>query len=217
MLLFKPVRTVSLKHGWFYHYRVHDARIDALAGNGFSKLKDYIDLTFKYCPQKPFDEGGRASSMKVPVSLDMVEKQGDLCQLTMDGLIANKDAFKQNHSRVQVHFLDKDPATLACELPLWMLKNEMNGQAEGIDESLFPMSGHVDVLRIHDGKINILDYKPRAHKEKYAATQLYIYALMLSKRTGIPIEKMSCAYFDENVEYWFEPKDCMLANSSASL
>lgn len=208
MLLFSPVKSVSLKHGWFYHYRLHSGRLSDLASTGFSPLRDYLEFTFRYCPEKPFIEGGRASSLKIPLQAKLEERHGTLCGLAAEGLVKNKDAFSQNHSRVEAQFIENDPTTIACEVPLWVLKNEADGMP--LPDSTFPFSGHIDVLRLDGNRVNILDYKPNAHREKYAATQLYFYSLMLSRRTGIPLEKMSCAYFDENREYWFEPKDCTL-------
>ena len=44
-----------------------------------------------------------------------------------------------------------------------------------------------------------LDYKPDAKKtDKSSAEQLFLYALAIHKRTGIPMRRIVCAYFDEN-------------------
>jgi hypothetical protein len=45
--------------------------------------------------------------------------------------------------------------------------------------------------------LHILDYKPEASKETHAVTQLTIYAMALSRRTGLPVKAFKCAYFDE--------------------
>ena len=51
-----------------------------------------------------------------------------------------------------------------------------------------------------------LDYKPDAKKtDKTAAEQLFLYALALSKRSGIPMRKIACAYFDENNYFQLSP------------
>ena len=70
-----------------------------------------------------------------------------------------------------------------------------------------PLTGHIDVLQIEDDKIWVWDYKPNAQLEKYATTQTFFYALMLSKRTGIPLDNFRCGYFDENVAYLFKPDE----------
>ena len=70
----------------------------------------------------------------------------------------------------------------------------------------FPLTGHIDLLRIENNKVWIWDYKPNADNEKYASTQTYFYALMLSKRTGIPIENFMCGWFDTANAFVFKPK-----------
>ncbi|MBU4503046.1 MAG: PD-(D/E)XK nuclease family protein [Nanoarchaeota archaeon] len=74
------------------------------------------------------------------------------------------------------------------------------------------MTGHIDILRIEDEKIWVWDYKPNAHKEKYASTQTYFYALMLSKRTGIPLDDFRCGYFDQNHAFAFKPEEKIISN-----
>ena len=77
-------------------------------------------------------------------------------------------------------------------------------------------AGHIDVLRVEDGAIWVWDYKPNASLEKYAATQVFFYALMLSKRTGIPLEKFRCGYFDSYNCYMFKPEEFMLKGDKDS-
>jgi hypothetical protein len=51
----------------------------------------------------------------------------------------------------------------------------------------------------------LLDYKPEARKEKHAITQLTIYALALSRRTGLSVRAFKCAWFDERDYFEFFP------------
>jgi hypothetical protein len=69
-------------------------------------------------------------------------------------------------------------------------------------------------LRIEDGNIWVWDYKPNAAKERYAATQVQFYSMMLSKRTGIPLEKFRCGYFDEDIAFAFRPQVNPILKSS---
>ena len=69
-----------------------------------------------------------------------------------------------------------------------------------------PLTGHIDILRIEDEKIWIWDYKPNAFDEKYASTQIFFYAIMLSKRTNIPLENFRCGYFDDSYAFMFKPE-----------
>ncbi|PIW67320.1 MAG: hypothetical protein COW10_06250, partial [Candidatus Omnitrophica bacterium CG12_big_fil_rev_8_21_14_0_65_42_8] len=69
------------------------------------------------------------------------------------------------------------------------------------------LTGHIDILQIRNGAVHILDYKPNASAGKKAAavTQLTIYALALSRLTGLRLFDFKCAWFDENAYYEFFP------------
>ena len=101
--------------------------------------------------------------------------------------------------------LENDENTIAIEVPLWLEANEIE-LYENLFQSKNPLTGHIDLIRIEDGKIWIWDYKPSAKREKYASTQVYFYALMLSKRTGIPLDNFMCGYFDSANCYIFKPE-----------
>ena len=58
--------------------------------------------------------------------------------------------------------------------------------------------------RIRNGRIHILDYKPHAVRDK-PITQLMIYALALSRRTGLRLYDFVCAWFDERNYFEFYP------------
>ncbi len=66
------------------------------------------------------------------------------------------------------------------------------------------LTGHIDVLQIRNGSIHILDYKPNARREK-PITQLMVYALALSRRTGLRLYDFTCAWFDEHDYFEFYP------------
>ena len=51
-----------------------------------------------------------------------------------------------------------------------------------------------------------MNFKPNAIREKYAATQVYFYALMLSKRTNKDLEDFRCGYFDNDYAFVFKPE-----------
>ena len=99
--------------------------------------------------------------------------------------------------------LESDPETIACEVPVWYDRPEdVKLHIEGV------LTGHIDILRYEkDGRIGIWDYKPRAKYEKKAHMQVYLYALMLSQRTGIPLNKFLCGYFDSSDAYSFNAED----------
>jgi len=105
--------------------------------------------------------------------------------------------------------LENDGTTLAMEIPIWLMPNELAGY-KTLFKSEEILTGHIDILRVEDGKIWIWDYKPNANKEKYATTQTFFYALMLSKRTGIDLDKFRCGYFDQNFSYVYKPEKELL-------
>lgn len=87
------------------------------------------------------------------------------------------------HWKLQEHFMMSNPYTMAVEAPVF-------------DDD---MLGNMDLLNYNQetDMVEILDFKPNAHKEKHAATQLYWYRELLSKQSGIPKSKIECFYFDD--------------------
>jgi hypothetical protein len=66
------------------------------------------------------------------------------------------------------------------------------------------VTGHADIIQVRNGLIYPMDYKPSADKEK-PIDQLTIYALALSRLTGIRLYHMRCAWFDESNYFEFFP------------
>ena len=107
--------------------------------------------------------------------------EGDLVRLARE---ANYRGLKSGqHWKVQEHFLANEEHTIAAEMPVF-------------DEN---MLGCIDLVAydLEFDIVKILDFKPNAHKEKHAATQLYWYRELLSKQSGIPKSKIECFYFDD--------------------
>lgn len=156
---------------------------------------------FKECPHNYFNGGPRGSGLKHKLNCDLIEIKGhEVSALAKLGSEEYLERYSTSHSRVQVFMLENDRATIATEVPIWLTNEELD-----FFNIKQPLTGHIDILRIDDGNIWVWDYKPNARSEKYAATQVYFYALMLSKRTGINLDKFRCGYFDENVVFMFKP------------
>lgn len=198
------IRHISFKHGWFYHYRLHTIKTHELCDDSLENLKYYLDAMFSDCPDSYFDSGPRSSALKFRLQdVNLIETPGhEVCQLAQKGLEIDKKL--SAHSKVQLFMLERDDKTLAVEVPLWLMPDELETYNQ-IFESDEPLTGHIDALRVEDGKIWIWDFKPGAHKEKYAATQVYFYAYMLSKRTSIPLDNFRCGYFDNDTAFIFDP------------
>lgn len=194
----------SFNHGWFYHYRVHLVKLKKLCNDKFSSLEKYLLNVKDYCPDDYFFKGPRSSRLKFSSKLDVKNiKNHEVSKLALLGLELKK--FSTAHSNVQMFMLQNDSKTISIEVPIWLMNNEISGY-ENLFNTLEPLTGHIDILRIEDNKIWIWDYKPNAFKEKYAVTQTNFYAIMLSKRTGIPLEYFMCGYFDAMDAFIFKPK-----------
>ncbi|MBT7903428.1 hypothetical protein HN587_06210 [Candidatus Woesearchaeota archaeon] len=198
------IRHTSFKHGWFYHYRLNDHKINSLCNSNFQTLKKYLDVVFHDCPDHYFHSGPRGSSLKFNLNIDPVVIQGhEVSSLAKIGL--DSERYKTAHSNVQIHMLEQDSTTIGVEVPIWLLSHELK-QYKSIFETDEPLTGHIDVLRVEpDDKIWVWDFKPKATKEKYATTQTFFYALMLSRRTNIPLSDFRCGYFDEKTAHVFQP------------
>ncbi|HLD04863.1 MAG TPA: PD-(D/E)XK nuclease family protein [Candidatus Nanoarchaeia archaeon] len=198
------IKHVSLKHGWYYFYRLHTTKLDQLCGNGFSKLHQYLEATFKQCPNEFFEKGPRSSKLRMDLGIKPTEiKHHEVCQLAEQGLATAH--YGTAHSNVQMFMLQNDSTSIGMEIPIWLHPKEWN-RFEKTFESKDPLSGHIDVLRIEGDKVWVWDFKPNADKEKYATTQTFFYAFMLSQRSGIPLDKFMCGYFDEKTSFVFKPE-----------
>lgn len=208
------IKQISFKHGWFYHYRVHTKKTDELCSSSYPSLISYLDEMFASCPDKHFEAGPRSSSLKFELETDLQNNdEHQVCILAKQGL--SIDQYKTAHTKVQVFMLNFDKNTIGVEVPIWITPEEFEGFSDLFNENK-PLTGHIDVLRIEDGKIWIWDFKPNAKSEKYATTQTYFYALMLSKRTKIPLKNFVCGYFDEKNAFIFNPSDAKIAVPVAS-
>ncbi len=202
----KMIIHTSFKHGWFYHYRIYLEKMNSLCP---PSLSEYLQRVFQSCPDEKFNSGPRSSSLRINLNINPIEVNGHEVSTFASLALNHPTHYKTNHSKVQVFMLERDPKTVAMEVPIWFTEEEMEPY-----RNVFPeegvLSGHIDLLRMENGKIWIWDYKPNAYKEKYATTQVLFYALMLSKITSLPLENFMCGYFDHNNTYIFQPKEELL-------
>jgi len=210
------IKQTSFKHGWWYFYRVHLTKTKDLT-QPFPALNEFLLKVFDDCPHDHFEVEPRSSKLRFPLSSLNLQhiSQHELTELTKLGLEHNATRYKSNHSKVQLFMLENDQNTIAIEVPLWLHPEELKNY-EQLFNCKTPLTGHIDALRIEDDKIWIWDYKPNARKEKYAATQVYFYAYMLSQRTNIPFENFRCGYFDNINTYVFDPNHCNLPHLEQS-
>ena len=199
------IKQVSFRHGWFYLYRVHIKNLNLLPKE-FKNLNLYLNDMFGNCPNEYFERGPRGSQTKFKVeNIRIHEVKGhEICDLAKQAL--KLDVEKSPHTKIQTYFLQHDKKTLAAETPIWIKPDEFKNFGE-IFNSEDPLTGHIDLIRNENGKIWVWDYKPNAKKEKFASTQVCLYALMLSKRTNMPLEDFKCGYFDHETAFIFNPQN----------
>lgn len=195
------IKYTALKHPWFYHYYVDTEKTNLYTPQ---KLHAFLQSMFNACPHHKFLSGPRSSSLKTKSDAKVLEvPNNDVCQHAIDGNAWGLQGTA--HGNVQLHMLQNDPKTVGVEVPLWL--DEVEYEALGLQfEKSGPLTGHIDIVRIEDDKIWIWDYKPKAAKEKFADTQVLLYAIMLSMRIGLPLENFMCGYFDEQTSYVFKPE-----------
>ncbi len=192
-----PVVSKSFAHnGLAYDFKYHAPKLGLLC-NGFSSLSEYVKGFEQGCPDK-FFTGSRCSQMKIDVKIAKEGKYNNACRLAELALRAC-DKNKERHPTVESFMLINDSSTVACEVPVWLWEKNLDAS----------ISGHIDILQIRNGRIYVLDFKPGAafEDEQKVASQLFFYASGLSFRTGVPLERFACAWFDDKGYYEFSPKD----------
>ena len=81
------IRNTSMKHGWFYHYRLNDHKIDFLCCNGFESLRTYLDQVFTNCPDHYFESGPRGSSLKFKLGIKPIVSDIEEIELAVESVI----------------------------------------------------------------------------------------------------------------------------------
>jgi len=118
---------------------------------------------------------------------------------------------KLRHETLQDFMLANDSVTIAVEVPVILTAKDFAAFRDlgwhvpftlARDEVI---TGHIDIVQIRYGMIHILDYKPGAKKIK-PIEQLALYALALSRQTGIPLYHFKCAWFDDEHYFDFYPR-----------
>jgi hypothetical protein len=205
------IRTHSFAHRpAFYRYRVALARSAALP----EPMADYLHALFTNCPNHLFRETVfRASGVgRGRLRLDIpLTRVSDHDIISLAGRSHGFCEVSSRHENLQKFFLEHDPATIACEVPVWMESWEFADYPRILGTG-DPLTGHIDVLRHEvDGLLGVWDYKPHAAAERNAHIQVFLYALMLSLRTGLPLSAFHCGYFDEKDAYLFSPAQARMA------
>lgn len=200
---YKGLITISLAHGdgHFYRFRLDSER----AKKAPKALQEFFaSIVSGDCPTHFFREPPYSSKLHLELPIKLTrDRLNGVAELAGASLASSR--YKSDHENLQTYFHEVDETTVASEVPVWIDAAEYDDY-----KKVFPgggvLTGHIDILRCEpDGKIGIWDFKPGAFQERYAASQIYSYALMLSGRTGIPLSDMRCGYFDASDAFTFEP------------
>jgi PD-(D/E)XK nuclease superfamily protein len=209
------IRSTRLHHKQVYTYRVHQGKLALILKDtqheAFSPIADYLTEMATACPHDLFQEEHRASAAANAFDLagvEIVERQNlapRIAHLALQAVTHNK----RRHDELQRFMLMTDSVTVAVEVPVYLTPADLRHLTEDLGfhvplPAATTLTGHIDVLQIRNGRVHILDYKPGAVHERPIA-QLMVYALALSRRTGLRLYDFVCAWFDDQHYFEFYP------------
>jgi hypothetical protein len=228
------LRERTLEHQQIYQYKVHLAKLalalDGLPPHVAAKVRAYLFGVFEGFPDALF-QGAEAANLgqgtgadnPAPESsaalrsskssfamlpLSPVARQNLANDLAAMGLLLARRN-KDRHPSVQDFMLANDSCTIACEVPVYLTAEEIayyqsKGFFVDLPGSVRPITGHIDIVQVRNGRIHLLDYKPKAN-DIDPVNQLVVYALAFASRTRLPVKLLKCAWFDEKDYFEFFP------------
>lgn len=224
----QAVRSIKLYHRQVYSYAYHRPKIELLRGGllddkrrgdtRFTALADFLERLPSECPHELFtrqdDLRARASQARPAFAdtsrLTVSVKQNAATQAAAL-IIPSVGNNKLRHESLQRFMLANDSTTVAVEVPVWLGTRDLAVIQRQYGIELAPgdvqavVTGHIDFLQVRNGSIYVLDYKPDTRTNKPIA-QLAIYALALSRLTGIKLFDIKCAWFNEHEYCEFFPR-----------
>lgn len=195
----KIIKRKLIKHKQNYLFQVHRYKFEKLTSNKKGLYNYLNDILLNKIEIESDDFKMRASECDLGLSMQKPDsKYNYVCKIAD---IALKAALtnSQRHAVLQKFFLATDNSTVAVEVPVFLTDEE----TKGIIHKKGGLLGHIDFLQVFGDIITILDYKPKASSEKKVSEQLLLYAIALSRRTGVHLKQINCAWFDENNYYLF--------------
>ena len=229
----QTIRSIKLYHRQVYAYAYHRAKLDLLRDGTlddkrtasaastarFAPLADFLESVPTVCPHELFtreeDVKARASQARpefADASHAIVTRKENAATETAALIIPAVGNNKLRHETLQRFMLANDSVTLAVEIPIWLSETDITAIEREYEIELAPkttaprvLTGHLDFLQVRNGAVHILDYKPDAGTNKPIA-QLTIYALAVSRLTGIRLFDIKCAWFNEHEYCEFFPR-----------
>jgi len=209
----------KLIHQQIYNFKYHRAKTNLILNEKFNHFKfkplqEFLGLVVAECPHQLFQNPSkRASEFKDIFNLEQVKiisKENSAIK-TANFVMQTISNNKLRHEILQNFMLSNDSVTVAVEVPVLISNEDILHYKYQLDFNV-PLTikegeyitGHIDLIQIRNGLIHIMDFKPSAKKEKPIA-QLTIYALALSRLTGLRLYNFKCAWFDNKNYYEFFP------------
>ncbi|NCS71635.1 MAG: PD-(D/E)XK nuclease family protein [Candidatus Aenigmarchaeota archaeon] len=173
-----------------------------------------MELVSSECPHQIFREKQeRASEKKEKFDLTQVKiiSKKSLASKFANFVIQAVNNNKLRHEVLEEFMFFNDSVTVAVEIPILLDSEDVNHYKFelgfdipfSIEEGKY-LTGHIDLIQVRNGSIYIMDFKPSAKKEK-PIEQLTLYALALSRLTGIRLYHFKCAWFDSQDYFEFFP------------
>lgn len=210
------IRKIKLYHRQVYEFSIHRAKLELLAGpessnKRFLPLAAYLENMLRNCPHGLFQENSRASQAvrKFDLSEVMVsEKQNFATRMAQLVLPTVRDNYRR-HEVLQRFILLNDSVTVATEIPIYLFPEDVEYMRRALGFGIpleigEALTGHIDFLQIRNGAVHILDYKPDARSNR-PIEQLTLYALALSRLTGLRLYDFKCAWFNQEGYFEFFP------------
>ncbi|NCN51891.1 PD-(D/E)XK nuclease family protein [archaeon] len=209
----------KLIHQQIYNFKFHRAKLDLILNEEFKHfkfkpLRDFLELVSSECPHQIFREKQeRASEKKEKFDLTQVKiiSKKSLASKFANFVIQAVNNNKLRHEVLEEFMFFNDSVTVAVEIPILLDSEDVNHYKFelgfdipfSIEEGKY-LTGHIDLIQVRNGSIYIMDFKPSAKKEK-PIEQLTLYALALSRLTGIRLYHFKCAWFDSQDYFEFFP------------
>ena len=206
-----------------YPFETYITVFEDTGGPNEKRLKKYFQKVLRHGTDDPTGKGSVSQQKKLMIDIEVCDTD-----LQEYAFAADYDGLgKGQHERVQEHLHEHDEFTFATEVPVWSTPFELAGKYNDFDwdcvycardqaqcddcsdelcrkhiKCSHLLHGHIDVLRVlPDDIIEVADFKPKAEKERKAASQVWRYMSLLSMRTGISTKDMRGVYFDANYSY----------------
>jgi ATP-dependent exoDNAse (exonuclease V) beta subunit len=177
----------------------------------FEPLREFLEAMFAECPHHLFKEDLRVSEIKNKFDLKgvLVREKHNFANRIAQLLLQAVSDNKLRHEALQKFMLANDSVTVATEVPVYLLPEDVEHMESQLGFEIpvkfeKVLTGHIDLIQLRNGAAHILDYKHNAAREK-PIEQLTLYALALSRLTGLRLYDFKCAWFDEKNYFQFFP------------